>query len=391
MAQIYTSPIQVRTDLSKRISENFKWLFLINDDSSFWNDDNTLLETHQPNNENSPLLGDTLSANMLRLDSDKILPYEEPLECKVVPQSPKFAGITFEERVHPLFSNPDSFFITNFEYQNSGNSKNIEEWLDLDQNELNECDEAGPAQTKFESPNVKHEVDTVIVDAGEQQAEPEIYNEPIPKGDQLEDCSQNIDNISVCRNSTSMTHWSWRHENGINLHNRRDVINKTLIRSAKRYFTDKFEEFLWANKINKIQKKAQWKEYVEDFTKHILKDRIKASDKTKNYKLKDVYALMAAMVIHHRVKKSDKRSSYYEISELFTATLYRYTLNRLNHFLKQPYVSFVFKFYFEDGPFSELLKSDSTLSKHPDLYLESCKEMSEILYNPERSIHKVIN
>jgi hypothetical protein len=164
---------------------------------------------------------------------------------------------------------------------------------------------------------------------------------------------------------------------GISLAKRKDVVNKTLLRSAKRYYTNLFDRFIRENHYSKQEKREFWKLYIQDFSKALFKDLGEVADKGR-VTTEDVNAFMAAMIVPNYVKRADQNDVYSEVTQEFSDLLYKYSIKRLNTFVSNVNVGYVLKQFVEGGALKSLLDDDVTLSKNRGLYIKAAKEIVKL-------------
>ena len=187
---------------------------------------------------------------------------------------------------------------------------------------------------------------------------------------------------------------------GINLAKRKDVINKTLLRSIKRYYTCLFDKFGRENKFSKQQRKESWMELIDEFTKSMYSDLDGSNiviDKTTQEGIK---AFMASMITPNSIKRSNEDRVYIQMLDDFSSLLYKYSIKKLKAFVWNPAVSYVLRHFnqngdtvskseklsknqmsemiLEQGPFQIFLDSDPTLSKNKLLYIKAWKEIIQM-------------
>lgn len=162
---------------------------------------------------------------------------------------------------------------------------------------------------------------------------------------------------------------------GISLAKRKDVVNKTLLRSVKRYYTSLFEQFMKENQYSKQERREYWKEYIDEFTKFIFGDYINFITVDSGVTIQEVNAFMASMIVPNNIKRSECEEVYTLMMEEFSNLLYKYSIKRLQTFVKNPSVTYVLRHYIEKGPLDELLENDVTLSKNRSLYMKASKEI----------------
>lgn len=184
---------------------------------------------------------------------------------------------------------------------------------------------------------------------------------------------------------------------GIILAKRKDVINKTLLRSIKRYYTSMFDEFARENQYTKQERKEFWREYIDEFTKSIYGDSLNAQALDDQVIQEGINAFMASMVTPNSIKRTSDDNVYSLMLEEFSSLLYKYSIKKLAAFISNPSVSYVLRQFnqkphielkydrsnYHQSPnedwvksqFEHFLESDVTLSKNRNLYIKAWKEI----------------
>jgi hypothetical protein len=70
----------------------------------------------------------------------------------------------------------------------------------------------------------------------------------------------------------------------------------------------------------------------------------------------------------------------------FYNCLYTYSHKKLMKLFKSNELYFMFRKFFEDGPLEELLASDDTLKKNPDVYKKASQHFMDLFINNHSSI-----
>lgn len=92
---------------------------------------------------------------------------------------------------------------------------------------------------------------------------------------------------------------------GISLAKRKDVVNKTLLRSVKRYYTSLFEQFTKENQYTKQERREFWKEYIDEFVKSIFGDYVDSITPESGVTIEEVNGFMAAMIVPNNIKRTE--------------------------------------------------------------------------------------
>jgi len=163
---------------------------------------------------------------------------------------------------------------------------------------------------------------------------------------------------------------------GVNLAKRKDVVNKTLLRSVKRYYTTLFEKFLKESQYTKQEKREFWRQYVDEFSTTIFGSHLQSTiDSDSEVTRIGVNAFIASMVVPSSIKRNGEEDQCSAILDEFSNLLYKYSIKRLTTFIKNKSVAFVLRHYTEEGPLSNLLETDVTLSKNKHLYMKASREI----------------
>lgn len=166
---------------------------------------------------------------------------------------------------------------------------------------------------------------------------------------------------------------------------RKDVVYKTLIRSVKRYLTEKWDltiDSFWTKREKEISffdqiDKLFKSEYLHKFDKNesnrplkvIIHDRnFMRVDASNVFNPENLKVYLSLIVIPELIKpylKNQKRRCQHK---LIYDWLYKYSHKKLDKLLESEFFSYIFKEYVNWGAFGEMVSSDETLSKHKDTY-----------------------
>jgi hypothetical protein len=172
-----------------------------------------------------------------------------------------------------------------------------------------------------------------------------------------------------------------------NLANRSDVVNKTLLRSLKRYYTKKFKEATDYRAAGKCCTNKEMYDMLTEFTRQIYENN-------KNFELKefaevtleDLTFYMGIWINPMLMRKfsytHQERTKFHN----FYNWLYAYSHIKLYKLFKSNELYFMFIKFFEDGPFEELLASDETLKRNPNIYKKASEHFMDLFKNNHSSI-----
>lgn len=169
---------------------------------------------------------------------------------------------------------------------------------------------------------------------------------------------------------------------------RKDVVYKTLIRSLKRYLTEKCDltiDSFWTKKEKEITffdqiDKLFVTEYSHKFDKSesnrpvkvIIHDRtFMRVDKSNVFNPENLKIYLWLIIIPELIKPYLKNQKRRCQQKLIYDCLYKYSHKKLDKLLESEFFCFLFQDYVESGAFKEMIESDETLSKHKSTYQEA--------------------
>jgi len=169
---------------------------------------------------------------------------------------------------------------------------------------------------------------------------------------------------------------------------RKDVVYKTLIRSLKRFLTEKcnpeipsfwtkeqketahFEQIeilfdkYYSDAFNENSKNRSLKVIIHD--REFM--RLDASNKFDPENLKIYLCLLVFPEMIKAYLKNQKRRCQ---QKLIYDCLYKYSHKKLDKLLQSEFFTFLFKDYVKSGSFHKMMNSDETLRKHKDTYQQA--------------------
>mmetsp|Transcript_15050 Transcript_15050/g.21056 ORF Transcript_15050/g.21056 Transcript_15050/m.21056 type:complete len:430 (+) Transcript_15050:1-1290(+) len=153
---------------------------------------------------------------------------------------------------------------------------------------------------------------------------------------------------------------------------RKDVVNKTVIRSLKRYYTQVFEEFTPDSQNADCDK-------ITEFVQQQLASSL-ANLQTSEVTLNDVVFVMKVLLQPDLVKKMSKTRSERFLMNNYYDCIYKYSHKRLLKLSQQKSTEtaafrFVFTEFVQSGKFEELVMSDATLQRTPEAYLTAANTL----------------
>lgn len=156
------------------------------------------------------------------------------------------------------------------------------------------------------------------------------------------------------------------------------MVNKTLLRSLKRFYTAKFENDLKFKQESKFNKSVDFLSNIEEFTKAIYLDdpRFKLP-KFAGVSMSDLVFYMGMCINPTVMKKHISSAQSRSKFQNFYSCLYQYSHKKLQKLLTSRELYFMFSRFFEDGSFDSFLASDSTLGRNPEVYRKASEYFIE--------------
>lgn len=158
---------------------------------------------------------------------------------------------------------------------------------------------------------------------------------------------------------------------------RKDVVNKTLLRSMRRVIAEAFEEYSGINNLSAKEKKAKFIDLVDKFTRNyipsiveitVVHDNEENEDIISQEGVKFIIGLMVSQTLmRSHVEGVKKRCFFYQYHQL----LNKYSHKKMQRLLKNSSFIYVIHKFKESGKLDDLIKSDSTLSKNPQVYYDA--------------------
>lgn len=159
---------------------------------------------------------------------------------------------------------------------------------------------------------------------------------------------------------------------------RSDVVNKTLLRALKRYYTAKFENENSAFHTHKNEKKEVVYQRIKDFAITVYKgDRNIGKEEFSDITIEDLCFYMGILINPSLMKRFSLQPHDRIKIQNFYNCLYNYSHKKLQKLFKSNVLHFMFTKFAEEGPLDELLLNDSTLKKNPDVYKKASKSFIE--------------
>lgn len=157
----------------------------------------------------------------------------------------------------------------------------------------------------------------------------------------------------------------------IDLAQRRDVVNKTILRVLRRYLTNKFKELVTVEYDNKVDKHQKYFAYIRTLTSKMFGEDHEQFDTLHFY--------LASIIDHKYVKDEDIIGAGASRQELttFYDCLYKYSHTRLVNLFSVKPLGVIYQHFYQDAKDS-IVETETSLSKNKGLYTKIMEEFSLI-------------
>lgn len=169
---------------------------------------------------------------------------------------------------------------------------------------------------------------------------------------------------------------------------RKDLVNKTVIRTLKSnfsiknsgHYTQLFEdEFPEDKKGGKKETLRQFEQNTHDFvTAHFghLADELSQHSVT----VEELAAFLRILVNPELSKFIDKSKSQRNLAMLYTESIYKYSHKRFKKLIKENPFSYLFSKFLKSGECKDFIEKDENLAKNPVPYLQAVQNMEKMFY-----------
>ena len=174
---------------------------------------------------------------------------------------------------------------------------------------------------------------------------------------------------------------------GVKLSVRRDVVNKTLFRSLKRFYTEKFNEFYI---ITKKDSTAIYLEKIHQFT--FINFYQKIEDLTsKGLTIEQVEKFMSIVISPNHIKSTLTDTSDINLHKDFYSCLYQYSHKKLANMLLSPVCGYLFTDFINSRNLTTFISTCSTMSQNPEAYEKAGMNFLQIIMGMDKKALKAAN
>lgn len=171
---------------------------------------------------------------------------------------------------------------------------------------------------------------------------------------------------------------------GVKLSVRKDVVNKTLFRALKRFYTDKFMEMF---QLSKKESSESYMSKVKVFCTNTFGDNLESLH---NYNLtyEQVERFMSIVISPNHVKSLLVESEDLTLHKEYYSCLYQYSHKKLAKMLLTPVCGYLFTDFINSGNLTKFITSCSTMSQNPDTYDSASENFLNIIQGKDKKALK---
>jgi len=155
------------------------------------------------------------------------------------------------------------------------------------------------------------------------------------------------------------------------LSKRGDVVNKTLLRSMKRYYFTEFDSIYNFSSMDNKDKFAQFKTLVKKF----VTEEMQISKDLSEKEVDDVVFFIGSMISHVHMRRGITISKMRTQVNSVHKCLYTYSHKKLSQLMQQEGFKYVLEDFVKFDGLDVVLNSEETMLKQQDLYKEAATEL----------------
>lgn len=154
---------------------------------------------------------------------------------------------------------------------------------------------------------------------------------------------------------------------------RPDVLNKTLLRSLKKYLTAQFNEETHFEDIPGCEKSSRYVGLLRTFVQSNYAAKLQDVDFGREDAFEDIVNYVGIIINFSMIKKDIQDKDYLKFNTQYYDCLYKYSHRKLSSIFSDKILKFLFEDFIETGKIYEHMKQDDTMSKNPQAYEETIR------------------
>ena len=178
--------------------------------------------------------------------------------------------------------------------------------------------------------------------------------------------AKNKENNDSCINSEEVLQIKYNPNKRYFLDKRQDVLNKTLMRSLKRYLTQEFFNEFKFKGLSPKEKTKNFGSFLESFVKKLYEHKINQPNIEISLKILKEY--VGYVIDADRTKRVLKNRQNNEFNRLYYEVVYKYSHLKISKLFADQTLKFIFEDFVNEGYLDKMIESDKTLSKNKKEY-----------------------
>lgn len=159
---------------------------------------------------------------------------------------------------------------------------------------------------------------------------------------------------------------------------RLDLVNKTVVRSIKRFYTQLFESLNPEFPNNAGKDQANLFEELTNTLTFNLFGSLSADYSPSGITLESIATVLRVFINPDLAKIVDKSRATRTLITSYADVVYKYSHKRLQKLNKNPTFIYIFLKFFRDGTFESLITKDATMGQNPEAYLSAAHTLEKL-------------
>jgi hypothetical protein len=171
---------------------------------------------------------------------------------------------------------------------------------------------------------------------------------------------------------------------GVKLSVRKDVVNKTLFRALKRFYTDKFESVFY---LDKKESTTSYISKIHHFVQDCFNSRVTELENW-GITVHEIEKLMQIIVSPNHIKSALFEESDLVLYKDYYSCIYQYSHKKLANMLLRPVCGYLFADFINSGNLTAFIHRCSTMSLNPGVYEKAGANFMNILLGKDKKFPK---
>lgn len=185
--------------------------------------------------------------------------------------------------------------------------------------------------------------------------------------------SNNFDNVDFNKEIDMITLAQSRTKCKVekDLSKRSDVVNKTILRSMKRYYFTEFDSVTGFSMMPDVEKFARFNELIRNY----VTEELKSIGKLNSEEIDETIFFFGSMISHIHMRRGIKVSKQRTQVNFVHKCLYNYSHKKLAQLMTHGGFKHVLRDFVNFGGIDVVINSEETLAKNQDVYKSAAEEL----------------